>query len=101
MNSPELQKYDEFDASIGRELRSWAARQQPPAGGREALLEAAAPRTRRSIRANMLNRIQRWLLSPRATSGPDLPYVELSQWLYAQAMWHSLGNDRRAVRFVC
>jgi len=103
MNSPRLKKYDEFDATIGLELESWAERQQPPAGGREALLQAAGKRKQRAVlRApRALRKLKHWLISPQSSNHPGLPYNELSQWLYAQAMWHSLDNDRRAVRFVC
>lgn len=107
MSSPRLQKQSDFDATIGRELKSWAARQQPPADARARLLEAAAaqsqkPTERRAPRASAMTKVQRWLSAVvPSRRNPQLPYTELSQWLFNQAMWQSLGNDRRAVRFVC
>jgi hypothetical protein len=106
MNSPKLQKYDEFETTVARDLKIWSGRVQSPAGGREALLRKAAERTRRAprrismLRSLVPHRLQRWLTSPRDRL-PKLPQTELTQWLYTQAMWHNLGNDRRAVRFVC
>lgn len=107
MNSPRVQRPDEFDATIGRELKAWAGRQQPPAAVRAAILQAAAERSPTPAKAviqgrsPVLQRIQQWLVSPHGRRQPQLPYSELSQWLFTEAMWHSLGIDRRAVRYVC
>jgi hypothetical protein len=107
MNSPKLRKGSDFDQTIGRELQSWSARQQPPADLRERILNQAAAQERKRRRAFAsrsplaLRKLRHWLLSGTARRKPQLPYTELSQWLFNQAMWHSLRNDRRAVRFVC
>ena len=108
MSSPKLQKQSEFDATIGRELQSWAARQKPPAGARARLLEAAAAQSLQHTnriprrRPRIFKQVQRWLAAAVAGNrSPQMPYSELSQWLFNQAMWQNLGNDRRAARFVC
>ena len=108
MSSPKLQKHSDFDVTIGRELQSWAARQQPPADARARLLEAAASESHQSTKRpgrrspRIVTQVQRWLAAAvPLRRKPQLPYTELSQWLFNQAMWQSLGNDRRAVRFVC
>lgn len=107
MSSPRLQKQSDFDATIGRELQSWAARQQAPAGGRARLLDAAAAQTRKPAKRQarrsprFVTELHRWLTATPARRNPQMPYSELSQWLFNQAMWQNLGNDRRTVRFVC
>jgi len=98
MSSPKLRKHSDFDLTIGRELQSWASRQHAPAEVRRRVLDGAAVQAR-SLRS--VRRLQQWLNIGPVRRKPQLPYTELTQWLYNQAMWHSLGNDRRAVRFVC
>ena len=108
MSSPRLQRKSDFDATIGRELEAWGSRQRAPANGRARLLEAAAAQSSNPSRRfpkrglRFLNHFQRWLSAAAPSRRrPQMPYTELSQWLFNQAMWQSLGNDRRAVRFVC
>lgn len=103
MNSPRMDRHSDFDSTIGQELKSWAARQQAPVDSRAVLLaaaRAAAPR-RRSWSRVTARRIQSWLAASFGRRPPRLPHTELTQWLFTQAMWHNLGIDRRAVRFVC
>jgi hypothetical protein len=106
MNSPRLNKKDEFETVIAQDLKAWSARVQAPESSRQALLEAAARQERRSMRrlpalkSLVPQGLQRWLTAPLSRA-PKLPQSELAQWLFTQAMWHNLGNDRRAVRFVC
>ena len=107
MSSPRLRKGSDFDHTIGRELQSWAGRQQPPADLRERILAEAAVQERKQRRLFnfrsplAFRRLRIWLHPGPARRKPQIPYTELSQWLFNQAMWHNLGNDRRAVRFVC
>lgn len=107
MNSPRSQKFDAFDATIGRELKNWATRQHAPASIRATLLEEAAVRAKKPAagsahrRNTFVKRLQVWLVGPTSVRGPQLSYSDLTQWLSSQAAWHNLGNDRRAVRFVC
>jgi hypothetical protein len=102
MSSPDLRKASEFDLTIGRELQSWANRQQAPAEIRRRVLEEAGARGRTPAGPQLaVRRLRQLLRIAPARRKPQLPYTELSQWLFNQAMWHSLGNDRRAVRFVC
>jgi hypothetical protein len=107
MNSPDLRKRGEFDLTIGHELQSWAGRQQAPADIRRRVMEGAAELERKRRRPNGLRspfaflRIRQLLHLGLPRRKPQLPYSELSQWLFNQAMWQSLGNDRRSVRFVC
>jgi hypothetical protein len=107
MNSPKLHKRSEFDLTIGHELESWAGRQEAPAEVRARVLDGAAAlerKRRRFVRRRgplVVQRLHQWLTTRPVRRKPQVPYTELSQWLFNQAMWQSLGNDRRAVRFVC
>jgi hypothetical protein len=107
MSSPDLRKRGEFDLTIGHELQSWAGRHHAPADTRRRVMEGAAELERKRRPPSGLRsssavlRIRQLLHIGPARRKPQLPYSELSQWLFNQAMWHSLGNDRRSVRFVC
>jgi hypothetical protein len=107
MNSPKLRTHSDFDRTIGRELQSWAGRQHAPAEVRRRVLTEAAAQepTRRRLfglrSPRVVRRFRHWLSAGPTRRKPQIPYTELSQWLFNQAMWQSLGNDRRAVRFVC
>lgn len=108
MSSPRSKQSssNEFDATIGRELKSWAARQHAPTSLRTRVLEQAVRQPGKSAaaparRSQFIKRLQVWLVGPTAVHGPQLSYSDLTQWLSSQAAWHNLGNDRRAVRFVC
>ena len=104
MNSPRNQG-DEFDATIGHELKTWASRQTAPASGRRQLLQAAVrsknSAAQRRFRPRLIAQLQQWLAGPFHRPQPAFPATELSQWLFYQTAWHNLGIDRRAVRFVC
>lgn len=109
MSSPRSQQVfaEEFDATIGRELKNWAARQHAPASVRTRVLEGAARQSKKpaggavSRRAQAVRRLHAWLVGPPAPRTPQLSYNDLTQWLASQAAWHNLGIDRRAVRLVC
>ena len=107
MSSPRSQQFDAFDATIGRELKSWANRQHAPTSIRTTLLEEAARRAKKPAagsatrRTPFMKRLHVWLVGPTPVRGSQLSYSDLTQWLSSQAAWHNLGNDRRAVRFVC
>ncbi|HUF39130.1 MAG TPA: hypothetical protein VMN57_11445 [Anaerolineales bacterium] len=110
MSLPDHHKTSDFDLTIGRELQSWAGRQHAPAEvRRRVLVEAAGDGRARQKYSRVpiaapfrvVRWFRRWLCDAPVRQLPELPHKELSKWLFNQAMWHSLGNDRRAVRFVC
>jgi hypothetical protein len=107
MSSPRSKYTNDFDTTIGHELKSWSSKQQAPSSIRTSLLDAAARQVKQpakdnqSQKSNGFKRIQNWLFGTVGRPEPQRHYADLSQWLFTQAAWHSLGNDRRSVRFVC
>ncbi len=107
MSSPRSQDFDEFDVTIGRELKNWGSKQQAPAAVRSIILDNAARHAKKSVssgayrRKQFVKRLQHIFVGANAFRGPEMTYPDLSQWLFSQAAWHNLGNDRRTVRFVC
>lgn len=107
MSSLRSQLPSEFDITIGRELKNWGDRQKAPGNARAQILEKAAQQpTYHAVKIQFrlpaaLRKLHALLFETTTTRRPDMPYAELTRWLAAQAAWQHLGNDRRAVRFVC
>jgi len=100
MSTPRLRKHAGDEAALRQEFQSWAGKQRPPASARNTLLQDAA-RTRKLVRQpRLISRFQDWLAAASPARSP-LPFSDLSQWMFSQSTWHHLGNDRRALRFVC
>lgn len=108
MNSHKFQKMDDFDFTIGRELKRWGAGVQAPTSARALILQQAAQQSRIPAEKTapvrppqILKRLQKLLLGGSGLHGTHMAYPDLTQWLFSQAAWHNLGIDRRATRLVC
>jgi hypothetical protein len=103
MNTPNLHKTDDFDETIGRQLKYWGEQKKPSKAIRGQLLIRAADENRKQWKQeeSLPARLRKWLAVSAVKRRTDLHYTEFSGWLYSQAMLQNLNMDRRAVRFVC